>query len=199
MLVQYAQREWMEQKATYDGLHVVAIEIGMLNAVQEGIAPVQAVRLIINGHAIGPAQLLLSYPLQAGPVVIDAGNVGRSLPFGEEDEALVRVDGDGAGPAQIGHDGAAPCRVAETHAGQGGPARVQEEEQLRRPVHRDALDALVLREDNGLLAGTVRVGAINDIGHHVREVDVIVACVEIQRDKVRAAKTPDYGHNGVRE
>jgi hypothetical protein len=189
----------MEHEASDNGLHIIAIEIGMLNAIQKGITPVQPVSLVINGDSVGPAELLPAHAFEAGAVVVDTGDVGRSLPFGEENETFIGMNGDGSRPGQIGHDDASPGGVAQTDHRQGRSTGVQKEEQLRRPVDCDPFDTLVLREDHRLLSGAIGMSSVDDIGHHIGEVDEIVPSIKVHSDKVRATETADDGHDGVRE
>ena len=52
----------MKQESTDNGLHVISVKIGMLDTVQQGIAPVQTISLVIDRDTVRPAELLSSYP-----------------------------------------------------------------------------------------------------------------------------------------
>ena len=73
----------------------------MLDVIQQSIAPVDSVRIKVDSESVWPAQQNVSEDHQMSSVEISAANVGRPVPLGVEDEALVGMDNNGPGPFQI--------------------------------------------------------------------------------------------------
>lgn len=73
--------------------------------IQQSITPVEPVRLIIHGQTVRPTQEDIPKDLDIGSVAVSPADVCRSVPFGEEDVALVGVDHNGPGPLQIAQQG----------------------------------------------------------------------------------------------
>ena len=94
-----------------DGLDVGAVQLGVLDVVEERVAPtifrfngysirlidlivltqvapVEPVVLVVHGEAVGPAQENVAEDLDVGAVAVGPADVGGPVPLGVEDVAL---------------------------------------------------------------------------------------------------------------
>jgi len=77
-------RERVSDQRGIDGLHVGAVQVRMLDVVQQRVAPVQPVRGEVDGQTVGPSQRYVAEHDQVGAVGVRAADVGRPVPLGEE-------------------------------------------------------------------------------------------------------------------
>jgi len=166
-----------------DCLDVSAVEIGVLDVVEQGVAPVKSVALVVHREAIGPAQQDVLEDLDIGAVGVSPGDVGWPVPLGEEDEALVGVNDDGSGTLQVLEQRPAVGDVSGAQNVQRALPAVDVVEVLGRPVDGETLDALVLGSQNVFAGGAVFLDAVDDVQNDVGVVDVVAVGVEVETDE----------------
>ena len=78
------KREGMSDTGAGDHLDVGAVQVCVLDVVEEGVTPVDAVRLVVDGESIGPSKQDVSEDHHVGPVKVGPADIGRPVPFWEE-------------------------------------------------------------------------------------------------------------------
>jgi hypothetical protein len=74
-----------------DCFDVRSVQIGVLDVVQESVAPVKPIGAQVNRQPIGPAERQVLENLAAGAVRVRPADVGRSVPLREENETTQAV------------------------------------------------------------------------------------------------------------
>lgn len=95
------QRKRVTDKSGADGSDVRSVQFGMLDVIQQSVAPVEPVRLEIDGQAVGPAEENVLEDHQVSAIEVSPADVGRPVPLGVEDETLVGMDDNGSGALQV--------------------------------------------------------------------------------------------------
>ena len=76
---------------------VRAVQLGVLDAVQLGVAPVEAARRLVDGQAVGPAELRVDQPAARRTVQAADADVRRSVaPVAPEQQPPLGVHGHAA-------------------------------------------------------------------------------------------------------
>ncbi len=101
LLAEDDEGEGVPDEPGADGLDVGAVQAGVLDVVEQRVAPVQPVLLVVHGESVGPAEDHVAEGHDVAAVAVRAADVGRPVPLGEEHVALVRVHHDRAGSLQV--------------------------------------------------------------------------------------------------
>lgn len=79
--------EWMPYHFAAERLDVRSVEVGVLDVVEQGIAPVQSVGVVVDAQSVRPSQQGCPKHDLPGSIEIRPADVRRPLPFREEYEA----------------------------------------------------------------------------------------------------------------
>ena len=91
------QREGVLDVAAGDGLDVRAVQVGVLHVVQQGVAPVQPVAVVVDAESVRPAQQHVLEHHHVAAVGVRSADVGRTVPLREKDVAEGKGQGQGEG------------------------------------------------------------------------------------------------------
>ena len=177
----------------------------MLDVIKQCVAPVQPVALVVHGKAVGPAKQDVLEDHDVSAVGVCPGDVGRPVPLGEEDVALVGVNNDGSRSLEVLQQGSAVGHVSGAQHVEGSLPAVDVVQVLGGPVDGQTFDALVLRSQNVFSGRAVFLDAVDDVKDDVRVVDVVAGGVEVETDESggsghdRDHRVGEAGRDGVHD
>ena len=123
--------------------------------IQQRVAPVQSVGLVVHGEAVGPAEGGVPEHLDVGAVHVSPGDVGWSIPLAEEHVASIWMNYNCSGPLEVLEQCPSVIVILGREDIEGPLPRVDVVEVVAGPVHGQALHALVLTGQHILPRGSV--------------------------------------------
>ena len=81
--------------AAGDGLDVRSVQVGVLHVVQQSVAPVQPVAVVVDAESVRPAQQHVLEHHHVAAVGVGSADVGRSVPLREKYVSEGRGQGQG--------------------------------------------------------------------------------------------------------
>ena len=123
--------------------------------IQQRVAPVQSVSLIVHGEAVGPAQGGVPEHLDVGAVHVGPGDVGGPVPLTEEHVASIGMNNNGPGPLEVLEKRPSVVVILGREDIEGALPRVDVVEVVAGPVHGQALHPLVLTGQDILPRGSI--------------------------------------------
>lgn len=82
-------REGVADEPGVDGFDVGSVEVRVLDVIEQGVTPVDAIGFEVDREAVGPAEGYVLEDHQAGAVGVGSADVGGAVPLGEVDVTFV--------------------------------------------------------------------------------------------------------------